>query len=152
MVADPPRSPAPRKPMARAARVSLFEREVRERLSGAALEILLERARLISEGRRSDRPAGAFFGSTMLTIDVRQAGEAVRESCDAAAAVRVGQLLAADGRLVRRVQAIAAREAVRLCGAPVRLSPSEVRVRTQGTLIFIDVELEGAVEQQAARR
>jgi hypothetical protein len=62
---------APRRPMARATRIALFEREVRERLSRAALELVLARAEVISEGQRSVRGGrDAYFGSTMLTIDL----------------------------------------------------------------------------------
>jgi hypothetical protein len=57
--------------MARATRIALFEREVRERLSRAALELVLARAEVISEGQRSVRgERDAYFGSTMLTIDL----------------------------------------------------------------------------------
>jgi hypothetical protein len=38
--------------MAKASRVTLFEREVKVRLSQAALEILLEAAEVLSEGER----------------------------------------------------------------------------------------------------
>ena len=43
----------PRRPMARATRIALFEREVRVRLSRAALDLLFARAEVISEGQRS---------------------------------------------------------------------------------------------------
>jgi hypothetical protein len=56
---------AARKPMARVVRITLFEREIRERLSGAALDLVFARAELLSEGQRvvrggakSDRPEG----------------------------------------------------------------------------------------------
>ena len=39
-----------RKPMARATRITLFEREVRERLSRAALDVVFARAESLSEG------------------------------------------------------------------------------------------------------
>jgi hypothetical protein len=133
-----------RKPMARAARVTLFEREVREKLSVAAIEILVERARILSEGQRSASPTAKarYFGSTMLTVDVAALGELVREACDARAAARVAELVRGDGRVTRRVQKIAAREAERLAGGPIRVRPGEVRVRAQGTLVYLDVDVE----------
>ncbi|MGZ3426236.1 MAG: hypothetical protein ACXVCV_06280 [Polyangia bacterium] len=133
-----------KKPMARAARVTLFEREVREKLSVAAIEILLERARVLSEGKRSASPTAAarYFGSTMITVDVRALADAVREPCDARAAARVAELIRDDARIGRRVQKIAAREAERLTGAPVRVRAGEVRVRAQGTLVHLDVDVE----------
>ncbi|HEX4459216.1 MAG TPA: hypothetical protein VIA18_14660, partial [Polyangia bacterium] len=73
-----------KKPMARAARVTLFEREVRERLSVAAIDLVLERARILSEGKRAASPTAAqrYFGSTMVTIDVAELAELVRDPCD----------------------------------------------------------------------
>jgi hypothetical protein len=132
------------KPMARAIRVTLFEREIRERLSVAAVEILLERARILSEGKRSASPtaARAYFGSTMITIDVAALADVVREPCDARSAARVADLIRDDARVTRRVHKIAAREAERLADGPVRVRPGEVRVRSQGTLIYVDVDVE----------
>ena len=133
-----------RKPMARAARVTLFEREVREKLSVAAIEILVERARILSEGKRSAAPTAKarYFGSTMITVDVAALGELVREACDARAAARVAELIRDDGRVHKRVQKIAAREAERLAGGPVRVRAGEVRVRAQGTFVYLDVDVE----------
>ena len=50
-----------RKPMSPARRVSLFEREIRVRLSAPALEILFEIAETLSEGQVAGR---SYFGST----------------------------------------------------------------------------------------
>src|SRR5690242_5731857 len=124
-VARPP-SPAlglpRRKPMARADRTSLFEREVRERLSSPAIELLLGRARVLSEGgpaKALPRPDGTrgpdpFFGSTMLTIDLADLADAVREPLDESTAARVAALLTADARAGKRIRAIAEREACRV--------------------------------------
>jgi len=133
-----------KKPMARVHRVTLFEREVREKLSVAAIEILLERARTLSEGQRSAAPTARarWFGSTMITVDVAALGDVVREPCDARAAARVAELIGGDARVTRRVQRIAGREADRLAGATVRVRASDVRVRVQGTLVHLDVDVE----------
>lgn len=133
-----------KRPMARAARVTLFEREVRERLSVAAVELMFERARVLSEGARSDAPTArrAYFGSTMITVDVAALGECVRERCDARAAERVAGMVASDGRVLRRVQKIAEREAARLAGGAVRVRAGDVRVRWNGTLLYLDVDVE----------
>lgn len=133
-----------KKPMARAARVTLFEREIRERLSVAAIEILLERARVLSEGQRSAAPtaARAYFGSTMITVDVAALGDLVRDACDARSAARVAELIQGDARVTRRVQKIAEREAQRLADGAVRARAGEVRVRCQGTLVYLDVDVE----------
>jgi len=133
-----------KKPMARVQRVTLFEREIRERLSVAAIEILLERAKILSEGQRSASPTAKarWFGSTMITVDVAALGDVVREPCDARAAARVAELVAGDARVVKRVQRIAGREADRIAGATVRVRASDVRVRAEGTLVHLDVDVE----------
>lgn len=133
-----------KKPMARAARVTLFEREIRERLSLAAIEILFQQARVLSEGRRAAAPtaARAYFGSTMITIDVATLSELVRDACDARAAQRVAQLIRDDARVIRRVQRVAEREAQRLADGPVKVRAGEVRVKAQATLVYLDVDVE----------
>jgi hypothetical protein len=133
-----------RKPMARADRVTLFEREVRERLSLAAIEILLERAKVLSEGRRAKAPTAqqAYFGSTMMTLDVAALKDVVRDPLDARAAARVAELIRGDARVTRRVQRIAEREAQRLAESPTKARAADVRVRAQGTLIYLDVDVE----------
>ncbi|HEX4462246.1 MAG TPA: hypothetical protein VIA18_29925, partial [Polyangia bacterium] len=130
--------------MARVVRVTLFEREVREKLSVAAIEILVERARILSEGKRSAAPTAKarYFGSTMLTVDVATLGELVREPCDARSAARVAELIRDDARVTKRVQKIATREAERLAGGPVRVRAGDVRVRAQGTFVYLDVDVE----------
>lgn len=135
----------PRKPMARAIRVTLFEREVRERLSTAAIEILLARAQVIAEGKRSESITArrAFFGSVMLTIDLGDAAPDVRDACDARAAARVAELMSADARVLKRLRAIAEAEGARLAGGPVRAHSADVRLRAEGPRIFVDIDVEG---------
>jgi len=136
--------PLQKKPMARAVRVTLFEREIREKLSVAAIEILLERANILSEGQRSASATAKarWLGSTMITVDVAALGDFVREPCDARAATRVAELISGDARVTKRVQSIAGREADRLAGATVRVRAGEVRIRVQGTLVHLDVDVE----------
>jgi hypothetical protein len=148
--------------MARAERVTLFEREIRERLSEAALELLFAHATVISEGECAHavtplRPSGstrgrraaarrsAFFGSTMLTVDLARVSPSVREPVGPDAAKRVVALMVSDPRVARRARQIAEREASRLAGEPVRPSAADVRMRSRGTEIFIDVDVEGDV-------
>ncbi len=145
------REPAPaetlRKPMAKATRVTLFEREIRERLSDPALELFFGSATVLSEGKVADAAAvgPSWFGTTMITVDVAALGDAFRERCDGEAAARVAALMAADARVTRRARQIAEREATRRAGRAVKASASDVRVRAQGTSVFVDVDLEGAL-------
>jgi hypothetical protein len=136
--------------MARVARVTCFEREVRERLSSSMVEILMARAQVLSEGRRAHSPSSgsAFFGSTMMTIDLVNCADVVRERCDPALTRRLATLMASDARVIRRAQAIAEREANRLAGIALRTRASDVRVRAQGVLIYVDVDVEGPPEDE----
>ena len=142
--AKPKAQPLPLKPMVRATRVTLFEREVRERLSGPAVELLLSAARVLAEGKRSASPTAraAFFGSLMLTIELDRVGDGVREACDAGAAEKIAQLMAGDARVLKRVKLLAEREASRLAGTPVKAYLSDVRVRAEGACVLIDVDVE----------
>jgi hypothetical protein len=134
---------AVRRPMARATRIALFEREVRERPARAALDLLFARAEVISEGQRSVRGGrDAYFGSTMLTLDLPALAVLVRDACDAATARRLAALLEADATVERRVQELATREAARVAGAAPRDVSAHVAIRAQGAKIFIDVDVE----------
>ena len=134
---------AARRPMARATRIALFEREVRERLSRAALELVLARAEVISEGQRGVRSGrDAYFGSTMLTIDL--------PSLDCCCATRATPARRAGWpscwRPTRtagtRIQALAEREAARVAGAAPKSVSTHVAIRAQAAKVFIDVDVE----------
>jgi hypothetical protein len=129
--------------MARAMRIALFEREVRERLSRAALDLLFVRADVISEGQRSPRGGrDAYFGSTMLTIDLPDLAALLRDTCDAGTARRLATLLEGDAVAARRVQELAEREAARVSGATPGAVSTHVAIRAQGAKVFIDVDIE----------
>jgi hypothetical protein len=130
--------------MARALKVTLFEREVREKLSTSAIEILFQRAQVLSEGRRSQSPSAgaAFFGSTMLTLDLAELTDVVRDSADETTAKRLAALMEDDARVQKRVRQIAAQEAERLAGGPTGARAVEIRLRTEGAIVYIDVDVE----------
>jgi hypothetical protein len=132
------------KPMARVTRVPLFEREVRERLSNAAVEILLDRAQVLAEGQRSRSPTAkqAFFGSIMITIDLAGLDVALRDDCSEESALRVAEMMSADARVTRKLRQVAEREASRLAGATIRVHSADVRVRAEGTRVFVDIDVE----------
>src|SRR6476659_2787263 len=93
-----------RRPMARATRIA-----VRERISRAALELVLGRAEVISEGQRGVRNGrDAYFGSTMLTIDLPSLDLLLRDACDAGTAHRLAELLESDAAAAERIEALAA--------------------------------------------
>jgi hypothetical protein len=134
---------AARRPMARATRIGLFEREVRERPARAALDLLFARAEVISEGQRTQRGGrDAYFGSTMLTFDLPDLSVLLRDACDAATAVRLAGLLEDDPSVAKRVQELARREAARVSGATPKEVSTHVVIRAQGARVFIDVDVE----------
>ncbi len=129
--------------MARATRIALFEREVRERLSRAALELVLGRAEVISEGQRSTRNGrDAYFGSTMLTIDLPSLDLLLRDACDAGTAHRLATLLESDAEVAARIEALAGAEAERVAGAPPKTVSAHVVIRAQAAKVFIDIDVE----------
>ena len=138
---DPPtRSTPPRRPMAFVRRVSLFRREIIESISPAALELLLGSAGRISEGQIS---GGRYYGSTMLTIDLDRIRGVVQDACDVATAARLAQLLAAEPRVGQLVKELALREARRIAARSLELVEAELRVRTEGTRVCVDMDVEG---------
>jgi hypothetical protein len=133
------------RPLARVERISLFEREVRERLSRAALELIFNSAGIMSEGQRSARNGReAFFGSTMLTIELPAVAAFVRDVCDARAAQHLCALLATDTVAAARIKSIAAAEAERLCRIRPRSVGTEIKVRARGTTVYVDVDVEAS--------
>jgi hypothetical protein len=136
-------SVAARRPMARATRIALFEREVRERISRAALELVLGRAEVISEGQRGVRNGrDAYFGSTMLTIDLPSLDLLLRDACDAGTAHRLAELLETDATVGPRIEALAASEAARVAGAAPKSVSTHVTIRSQAAKVFIDIDVE----------
>ena len=97
------------RPLARVERISLFEREVKERLSRAALDVLFAAAGVMSEGQRAARGGReSFFGSTMLTIELDAVALALRDAPDARSAQRLAALLARDAGAQSRIKRLAA--------------------------------------------
>lgn len=138
------RAKALKRPMAVATRVGLFSRQVIEKLSLAAIDMLLERVSTLSEGQilSDDR----YFGSTMLTLDVRELDGMVRDTCDVATAIRLARLLGQADGAADRIRALAHEEATRIAGQPLRPAGIDVRVRAEAHWIFIDVDVEGRLE------
>ena len=135
-----------RKPMARASRLTLFEREVRERLSRAAMDVVLARAESISEGQCQSRGGReAYFGSTMLTIDLPALGDVLRDAGEAGTPQRLVPLMELDHEVGVRIREIAAREATRIAVARLKDMKTHVSIRAQEQRIFIDVDVEANV-------
>jgi hypothetical protein len=133
--------------MAQASRVSLFHREIRTQLSSAAIEILFGQATVLSEGQFED---SCFFGSSMITIDCSRATEWVSDRCDATTVRQVAELLLRDDRFRDRVRELGQREALRLARARLGPMQIEMRIRTAGNNLHVDVDVEATLQQARA--
>jgi hypothetical protein len=136
-------SPHEIRPMAQVRRIALIEREIRETLSQAALDAVFAHAEVISEGEaRPETGKTVFLGSTMLTCDLAATSEILREPADDGTARRLGALLAKDKSFDRRIESIVRREVERITGAQPKKVRGETRIRIQGALLFLDVDVE----------
>jgi hypothetical protein len=136
--------------MASTRRVSLFKREIIERLSPAGFDVLLAGCGRLSEGQVT--PDGAYYGSTMLTLDLSAAGPLLREEGDVGCARRLARLLRKERSLMRRVKQLARQEARRVAGRAIRQPEVEVRVRVEGARVLLDMDLEGEVQPPGRSR
>jgi len=128
--------------MAIARRVSLFEREIRIRLSSSAIDILFDTASVLSEGQVDE---GGYYGSTMITVDVGRVGSLVSDSCDAATARRVADLMTGDDRVVAAARRVAVAEGVTRARGTLVDPQIDVRVRAAGAHVHLDVDVEADV-------
>jgi hypothetical protein len=132
-----------RMPMRQARRVSLFEREIRVRLSPAAIEILFTTAAVMSEGLVDDN---LYYGSTMITIDLSRVDGHITEACDVSTARDVERLLADDPRVHERARRVCATEASRLAGQAIQPPQIDLRVHRSGRHFHIDMDVEAITE------
>jgi hypothetical protein len=135
-----------RKPMASARRVSLFDREIRLKLSTAALEIFFDVARVLSEGQVLGQ---GYSGSTMITIDLARVEALVRDGDDPAVVKRVAELCAKDPRVRAQARALAAAEAEERAGRRLARLHIDEEVRASGTSVQIDLDVEGELHTAA---
>jgi hypothetical protein len=132
-----------RRPMARVERITLFEREVREKLSRAALELLLARLEVLSEGQRTHRNGrDLYFGSTMMTADLTRLTDVVRDNPDEPTAVRLVKLLEGDETARARLLAIAVNEANRIACVPLVRVETHLAIRADVHRVYADVDVE----------
>lgn len=132
--------------MAVARRVSLFEREIRIRLSSPAIDVLFDAAAVLSEGQVD---GGGYYGSTMITIDVGRVGPLVSDSCDAATARRVADLMTGDDRVTAAARRIAVTEGAARATCALLDPQVDVRVGVSGAHVHLDVDVEADVGRAA---
>lgn len=136
-----------KRPMAYVRRIGIFRREIRESVSPAALDLLLASAERISEGQIA---AERYLGSTMLTVDLTRVHGVVQDACDVATAARLARHLEGEPHVKLALQELALKEARRIASCPLELVDAEVRVRVEGTRLFLDVDVEGALQVSAS--
>ena len=108
-----------------------------------ALELVLSRAEVISEGQRSVRNGrDAYFGSTMLTIDLPSLELLLRDACDAGTARRLADLLETDAQAAAHVEELAGREAARVSAGTPKAVRTHIAIRAQAAKVFIDIDVE----------
>lgn len=138
-------SPLELRPLAQVRRIPLIEREIRERLSQAALDALFAHSEVLSEGETGQGASKEqFTGSTMLTFDVSVLAELLREPADEGTARRLAGLLAKERTLTARIEAIVREEVTRITSKAPRQVRGETRIRTQDTRVFLDVDVEAS--------
>ncbi len=129
----------PRKGMAIARRVSLFEREVSIRLAPLALELLHAQARVLSEGEMT---GDHYAGSTMISVDLAGTSALISDPPTAVTAQRVAFLYAADERCREHARSIAIAEARRMTGNALAKPHVDVESRARGAELQLSLNVE----------
>ncbi|MFW6067822.1 MAG: hypothetical protein ACOC97_05735 [Myxococcota bacterium] len=125
-----------------------------EVLSREAEECLFHAPEVMSEGSlRSAGDAPAWFGSTMITIDLARLASRWRGPFDEAARARL--LRAAEGSVRVRIRAMrlaCAEVARRLPDRSLGTAHVDTRVRIVGDRLHLDVDVEVPLDVSSARR
>src|SRR5687768_251307 len=134
-----PQPTPPRKPMAMARKVSLFEREVTVRLAPAAIDLLHGAARVLSEGELA---GDVYAGSTMLTVDLERTADRIADPPDASTAQRVALLYASDERCRDYARRIALAEARRTASCNLTAPLVDIESRARGAEVHLSLNVE----------
>jgi hypothetical protein len=131
--------------MAMARRISLFEREVTVRLSPVGVDVLFGAGSVLSEG---DFAGERFCGSTMITIDLARTATSISDPIDASTARRVAELVPGDDHARERAKRIAIGAARRSAGCALADATVDVRARSVGHQLHLDLDLEASRRQR----
>ena len=129
--------------MASVSTIRLISRQVIERLSVAGVELILAKAKKITEGQVADD--AQYFGSTMVTIDLEQLDLLISDTCDVLTANRLTEQLTEEADSLGLLKALAKREARRVAQREFETIEIDIRVRSEGHWIFVDMDVEGSV-------
>jgi len=150
-------SPPPRtlKGLARAVRGARVVVRRGEALSREAEEALFAAPGLLSEGATGPGVGGAeaYFGSTMITVDLLRLALVWRGPLDEAARAQLLRLVEGSVRVHLRALRIARAEAMqRVPGRALGTATVEVRASLRVGALCIDVDLEAPLALSSARR
>lgn len=122
----------------------LFRREVTERLSMTALDLLLQHAEIFVEGGTGSGASagGAFSGSAMLTMDLRH--ERLRPPHDEAMCRRLCEALSGDPRAKKAVVQRALEVGRARLDVPDDVRAGALRCRVDAHRLLVDVDLESS--------
>jgi hypothetical protein len=140
--------PNDKRPMAKAQRVGLFARQIIETVSATGIELLLGSATCLSEGQLA--ADGRYYGSSMITIDLGALSARVSDPCDAATAARLARRIREDPAMRARCAAHAGTAAGQIARGPLRSVQTEVQVRAEGCMVYVDVDVEALAGRAAA--
>jgi hypothetical protein len=135
----------PRKPMAMARRVSLFEREVSIRLAPVAIDLLHDAAHILHEG---ELVGNSYAGSTMLTVDLRRTADRISDPPDASTAQRIAFLYASDERYREHGRRIAVAAARRAAGCELFAPHVDVESRALGAELHLSLDIEAQAQKR----
>ena len=140
-----------KRPMAKVTRPALFARQIQETLSLAALEALLAEASVLHEGQiLAD---GHYFGTAMITLDLATAAEEgllMRTEPTVPTARRLAAQIATSPAARAEISRMAQKGARGQASKPLQCFECDLRVRAEGLLVFVDVEVEAHLLKRAA--
>ena len=135
----------PIKGLARARRGAFIATRERQFLTREAEEALFAHAEVLTEGseRKGKNGDRSWFGSTMITFDLKQLVASWRGTFDASARAAVCELAQCSVRIRARASRLACAEvARRVTERPLGTAIVETKVLLRGETLLIDVDLE----------
>jgi hypothetical protein len=86
----------------------------------------------------------------MITVDLATLSPQVSDPCDVATAARLVRRLREDPAALERFAACAREGATEIARSPLSGVQTEVQVRAEGCMVYVDVDVEALAERAAA--
>jgi hypothetical protein len=128
---------------AKVERIALIHREVRERLSPGAIDLLFAHGELVVEGGEAialEAGNGRIYATVMMTIDLARCARRVREPIDTATAERLTELMREHEAVRARLTELARPHLARLARLPVDAIELSVdtSIRSEAMALLVD--------------